>query len=74
MGSVEGYTRRVKRWPGGQMIQRWVASALVKAEPQNPQFGRTRQPNPTGENPGAPSRPRSPSSLSREPAAKQHVP
>ena len=42
MGSVEGYTRRVKRWPGGQMIQRWVASALVEAEPQNPQFGRTR--------------------------------
>ena len=24
MGSVEGYTRRVKRWRGGQMIQRWV--------------------------------------------------
>ncbi len=32
MGSVEGYTRRVKRWLGGQMIQRWVASALVEAE------------------------------------------
>ena len=25
MASVEGYTRRVKRWRGGQMIQRWVA-------------------------------------------------
>ena len=34
MGSVEGYTRRVKRWRGGQMIQRWVASALVEAEPR----------------------------------------
>ena len=31
MGSVEAYTRRVKRWRGGQMIQRWVASALVEA-------------------------------------------
>ena len=34
MGSVERYTRRVKRWRGGQMIQRWVASALVDAEPR----------------------------------------
>ena len=34
MGSVEGYTRRVKRWRGGQMIQRWVASALMEAEPR----------------------------------------
>ena len=34
MGNVEGYTRRVKRWRGGQMIQRWVASALVEAEPR----------------------------------------
>ena len=34
MGSVEGYTRRVKRWRGGQMIQRRVASALVEAEPR----------------------------------------
>ena len=34
MDSVEGYTRRVKRWRGGQMIQRWVASALVEAEPR----------------------------------------
>ena len=34
MGSVESYTRRVKRWRGGQMIQRWVASALVDAEPR----------------------------------------
>ena len=33
MGSVERYTRRVKRC-GGQMIQRWVASALVEAEPR----------------------------------------
>ena len=40
-GSVEGYTRRVKRWRGGQMIQRWVASALVEAEPR---FRRTRWP------------------------------
>ena len=31
---VEGYTRRVKRWRGGGMIQRWVASALVEAEPR----------------------------------------
>ena len=31
-GSVEHYTRRVKRWRGGHMIQRWVASALVEAE------------------------------------------
>ena len=34
MGSVESYTRRVKRWRGGQMIQRWVASALVEAAPR----------------------------------------
>ena len=34
MGSVEGYTRRLKRWRGGQMIQRWVRSALVEAEPR----------------------------------------
>ena len=33
-GSVERYTRNVKRWRGGQMIQRWVASALVEAEPR----------------------------------------
>ena len=31
-GSVERYTRNVKRWRGGQMIQRWMASALVEAE------------------------------------------
>ena len=31
-GSVERYTRNVKRWRGGQMIQRWVASALVEAD------------------------------------------
>ena len=32
--SVERYTRRVKRWRGGQMIQRWATSALVEAEPR----------------------------------------
>ena len=31
-GSVERYRRNVKRWRGGQMIQRWMASALVEAE------------------------------------------
>ena len=31
-GGVERYTRNVKRWRGGQMIQRWVASALLEAE------------------------------------------
>ena len=41
MGSVEGYTRRVKRWRGGQMIQRWVASALVEAEPRFRRCGAT---------------------------------
>ena len=34
MRSVEGYTRRVKRWRCGKSIQRWVASALVEAEPR----------------------------------------
>ena len=29
---VERYTRNVKRWRGGQMIQRWVASALLEAQ------------------------------------------
>ena len=29
---VERYTRNVKRWRGGRMVQRWVASALVEAE------------------------------------------
>ena len=33
-GSVERYTCNVKRWRGGQMIQRWVANALVEAEPR----------------------------------------
>ena len=33
-GSVERYARNVKRWRGGQMIQRRVASALVEAEPR----------------------------------------
>ena len=31
-GSLERYTRNVKRWRGGHMIQRWVASALVEAK------------------------------------------
>lgn len=31
-GSIAIYTRNVKRWRGGSMIQRWVASALVEAE------------------------------------------
>ena len=31
-GSVERYTRNVKRWRDGQMIERWVASALVETE------------------------------------------
>ncbi len=31
-GSIANYTRNVKRWRGGSMIQRWVASALVEAE------------------------------------------
>ena len=29
---VERYTHNVKRWRGGQMIQRWVASALLETE------------------------------------------
>jgi hypothetical protein len=31
-GSVQRYTRNVKRWRGGSMIQRWVASALLDAQ------------------------------------------
>ena len=31
-GSVERYTRNVKRWRGGEMIQRWVSAALLDAE------------------------------------------
>ena len=31
-GSVEHYTRNVKRWRHGKMIVRWVAAALVDAE------------------------------------------
>ena len=31
-GSVVRYTRNVKRWRGGAMIQRWVAAALVDAQ------------------------------------------
>ena len=31
-GSGEHYSHNVKRWRGGQMIHRWVASALVQAE------------------------------------------
>ena len=34
-GSVERYARNVKkRWRAGQMIQRWVTSAWVEAEPR----------------------------------------
>ena len=29
---VENYTRNVKRWRGGSMIQRWVSAALLEAE------------------------------------------
>ena len=29
---VENYTRNVKRWRGGRMIQRWVSAALLEAE------------------------------------------
>lgn len=31
-GSVAHYTRNVKRWRGGKMIERWVAAALLGAE------------------------------------------
>jgi transposase-like protein len=31
-GSVTTFTRNVKRWRGGQMIQRWVSAALLDAE------------------------------------------
>ena len=31
-GLVEHYTRNVKRWRGGEMIQRWVSAALLDAE------------------------------------------
>ncbi len=31
-GSIEHYTRKVKRWRGGRMIERWVAAALIDAE------------------------------------------
>lgn len=31
-GSVQRYTRNVKRWRGGSMIQRWVAAALLDAQ------------------------------------------
>ena len=41
-GGVERYTRNVKRWRGGQMIQRWVASALLDAEQR---FRRIRGPH-----------------------------
>ena len=30
-GFVETYTRNVKRWRGGEMIQRWVCGALLEA-------------------------------------------
>ena len=31
-GSIGVYARNVKRWNGGSMVQRWVASALTEAE------------------------------------------
>ena len=31
-GSVERYTRNVKRWRGAEMVQRWVSAALLDAE------------------------------------------
>ena len=31
-GGVENYTRNVKRWRGGAMIQPWVSAALLEAE------------------------------------------
>jgi transposase-like protein len=31
-GSIRDVTRRVKRWRGGRMAMRWVASALLEAE------------------------------------------
>jgi transposase-like protein len=31
-GSVARYTRNVKRWRGGLMIQRWVSAALLEAQ------------------------------------------
>ena len=31
-GSVQRYTRNVKRWRGGEMVQRWVSAALLDAE------------------------------------------
>jgi len=31
-GAVAAFTRNVKRWRGGQMIQRWVAGALLEAQ------------------------------------------
>ena len=31
-GSVQLYTRNVKRWRGGSMIQRWVGAALLDAQ------------------------------------------
>ena len=30
-GVVETYTRNVKRWRGGEMLQRWVCAALLEA-------------------------------------------
>jgi len=31
-GAITIYTRNVKRWRGGQMIQRWVSTALLEAQ------------------------------------------
>lgn len=33
-GAIAHYTRNVKRWRGGTMIQRWVSAALLQAEKQ----------------------------------------
>lgn len=31
-GSIEHYTHNVRRWRGGEMIERWVCAALLEAE------------------------------------------
>ena len=31
-GSIQRYTRNVKQWRGGEMVQRWVSTALLDAE------------------------------------------
>ena len=51
-GSVERYTRNVKRWRDGHMIQRWVASALVEAEKYLPEGPRLPRPTASARRPG----------------------